>query len=221
MSPPTRPVAAPSAAPGLLVAGLLLAWVDVRVDAIDVLPDVLGCVLVVVALGRLQPVLPRLRTARAVAVVAAVLSLVDLVHGPPTTTTTSDGYTTSISTTGVPEVLVSGLSALGTLALAVSVALLCSVVAQAATARGELPLARRFRLLARGIALTEGVLTLLGLAVLVVTGDTERDAGVFAPLVVLLVVAGLAFSVWVLLSLWQLRSWTLLTRGVPPLPRLV
>ena len=222
MSLPTRPVAAPSAATGLLVAGLLVAWVDMRVGGFDVLPDVLGGVLVMVALGRMLPVLPRLRTARAVAAVAAVLSLVDLVHPTRTTTTTSDGYTTSSSTTAVtPEGLVGGLSALAALTLTVAVVLLCAVVAQAATARGELRLARRFRLLARWGALTDGVLALLGLTVLLVTGEAERDAGVFAPLVVALVVAGLACSVWVLLSLWQLRSWALLTGGVPPLPRLV
>jgi hypothetical protein len=145
MSLPTRPVAAPSTASGLLVTGLVLAWVDLRLG---------------------------------------------------------------------------GLSALGELALTV-VVVLCAVVAQAAVARGDLELARRFRLLARWGALTDGVPALLGLTVLVLTGEAGRDAGVLAPLVIVLVVAGLAYSVWLLLSLWQLRSWGLLTRGVPALPRLL
>jgi len=66
----------------LIAGGLLMVALDLRVDGVDLVPDVIGLVLVAVGLRRLGAGDPVVVLAVRVSAVAAVLSLADLVRVP-------------------------------------------------------------------------------------------------------------------------------------------
>ena len=68
---------------GPVSLGLVLVLVDVRGEGVDLVPDLLGWVLVLAGVHRLARLDPRFAAARSAALVSAFLSLPDAVGGPP------------------------------------------------------------------------------------------------------------------------------------------
>ncbi|WP_187279780.1 hypothetical protein [Quadrisphaera setariae] len=203
-----------SAAVTKLVLGLLVVVLDLRLQGFDLLVDAVGWVVVVGALAHLASAVPGLRAARAVALLAAVLSLADLLH--PTRTTTEDvfgdGSTTTSTTAVVAPDGLQGALAWGYEALCVVFLVqVCLVLASAASQEQHPQVASRLRTVAAVTGVVQGADVLLG-GVALLTGWEALDG---APELVwtglLLAVGGLLTTAWVLLSLWRLRTWPLLS----------
>ncbi len=204
---------ATSSAVRRLVLGLVVVVADLRVEGFDLLVDTVGWVVVLGALAHLARVVPEVRTARAVAVLAAVLSVADLLH--PTRTAvedlTGDGALTTSTTTVVEPVGLQGALTAGYAALCVAfLVLLCLALAVAAAREGRAQTATRLRTVAWTTAALQGGAVVLG-AVSQLTGTDAPGAGPeLVALALLLAVGGFATAVWVLVTLWGLRTWPLL-----------
>lgn len=194
---------------GAVCAGLLLVVLDLRVPGVDVLPDVLGWVVVVLGLSRLLLPGPLVLRTRTAALVCAVLSVADL--SLPVATESSglaDGgpvisTTVTAAPQGVQAVLVSGYS----LAFSVALVLLSLALRTRAAQAGD---AAAATLLAR-FAVFHAAVGVLDLVVELVT----RAAGLTAPrsvdggagaLVLVAVVVTLAVAVWFVVTLFRMRD---------------
>lgn len=203
---------------GRTALGLLLVLLDLRLPGLDVVPDVLGWVLVVGGLGPLVPRCPALAPVRTAAVLAGLLSLADLVHP---VVTTADG--TSTTSAAVPPEGLQGLLSFGSLVAGlVAVVLLSLRLRDLAATAGD---ARRAAVLGRFAvyhAVAGGTVVLVGLAALTTSAQGDTDVGgPAALLLVLVVLAALVVEVAFLLTLRgaRLEPWALpvdADRTAPP-----
>lgn len=194
--------------------GLALVFADLRVPGVDVLPDVLGWVVVVMGLSRLDRV--DVRRTRTAAVVSAVLSLAELVHPVETTATAGGSSTATVEPTGLQ-----GLAVLGYTATTILAAMLLSLALRgAARAHGDDAVAHTFHLFTR-LQVAVGAVTLggavLGQVLAPSTGSRELE-GLAALLVVLVVVAVIAVEVAFLVALARARHlpWLQDARSLSP-----
>ena len=189
---------------GRIALGLTLVLVDLRISGLDVVPDVLGWVLVVVGVGRLGD--GRWRQVRTWAVVAGVLSLTDLVHPQVTTTQVEQGFVSTSTVDVVPGGL-QGLLVSGYVLTSVVVAVLLSLALRdRAREQGDGPRAATFDRFARlhaGFGLLALALCVLAL-VLGVEGSITPE-GAPAVALVVFVLAALAVEVWFIAALARVR----------------
>ncbi|PWJ46981.1 hypothetical protein SAMN06264364_14318 [Quadrisphaera granulorum] len=186
----------------LVVWGLVLDLADLRLGSFDVLPDVVGLALVLLGLKDLSAHLPGLRRAKQVAMVAAVLSLADLVHPLRTTTEVAGEMTTSVTAAGEPIGLWGLASGLHDVAVTLLIILVCRAVARAARDGGAVTVAEIFGRLVLWntlLLVAELLATAAGLAL-------GEEATELAVVVLPVVIAGVALSIWTLVRLWGLRE---------------
>jgi hypothetical protein len=192
---------------GRIALGLTLVLADLRIGGLDVVPDVLGWVLVVAGLGRLGGRgSGRWRRVRSWAVVTGVLSLADLVHPQVTTTQTQGSFTATDTVAVVPDGLQGLLVCLSTATSLVVVVLLSLALRDAAREHDD-----RARALTFGrFAVLHAVIGAPGLALSVyalVTGaeGTVTPRGVAAAVFVAFVLAVFAFEVWFIAAVARTR----------------
>ncbi len=209
---------------GLLALGYVLAPLDLRAQGVDVLLDVFGWLLVVLALSRLHEQSTLFVRARVTAVVAGLLSLADLVQ-PLQTVSNGTGTTSrSVQPDGLQgfAVMVYGV------AMVVFTVLLSLAVRERARAHADASTERTFR----WFAVLHAVLGAAGIIADVV-GTLVKDArpsapGVSAPglstidvqgpaavLLVLAVLGVLAFEIWFVVALLRLRNLPWLSADAP------
>lgn len=210
----SRAPLASSAAVRRLVLGLLVVVLDLRLQGFDLLVDAVGWVVVVGALAHLASAVPGLRAVRAVALLAAVLSLADLLH--PTRTTVEDvfgdGSTTTSTTAVVAPDGLQGALAWGYEALCVVFLVqVCLALASAASQEQHPQVASRLRTVAAVTGVVQGADVLLGGVALLTGGEALDGAPELVWTGLLLAVGSLLTTAWVLVSLWRVRTWPLLT----------
>lgn len=194
--------------------GLLVVVLDLRVQGFDVLVDGVGWIVVVGALGELRHAVPGTGAARLVAVLAAVLSVADLLH--PTRTVVEDPLGDGSMTTSTTAVLdpVGLQGALATAYEALCVVFLvqvCLLLAAAAARAQEHRTARHLQTVAVVTAVVQGAAVVVGVIALDPSAATAAATPGGVWLVLLLAVGGFLTAAWVLVSLWRLRTWPLLT----------
>lgn len=197
---------------GRIALGLLLVLLDLRVQGLDVVPDVVGWVLVVLGLSQLVARCPALAPCRAAAVVAGALSLADLVHPTRTTTTGDDSSTTT--TAAVPPDGLQGLLAFGSMMAALVVVVLLSLrLRDLATADGDGRRARTFGRFAVYQAVAGGTVALVSLVTLLTTSGSTQVEGSAAGVLALVVLAALLVEAAFLLTLSGARREPWAQRG--------
>ena len=190
-APPAR-----RAALGWAAFGLAIVTLDFRVNGLDVLPDVIGWVMVAFALSTLPRGPGGFRVPAGLAWLAAVLSLADVKLPVP-------GNQGADPSTTASEAVASG--PLGALGIAYVVAdfaatvALCLAMRKAATAAADEATARTFGVLTAVLAGT-GLLGVLGAAL-----GRHADPPP-AGLVLLVVLGGLAGEVWLIVALVRARN---------------
>jgi hypothetical protein len=203
-----------SSAPGsatpvhALVGGLFAVLLDVRIEGFDVAVDTVGWIVVVAALGRLVPLLPRVGAARACAVVAAALSLADVVH--PLRTITEGSELTLTTTVAVAPAGVQGAVVIAYVVTTTAFLLiLCAALAAAARQRGDEPGARRLRARTWWLGITHGVVAVLQVSA------AKGWVGEHDPLAFAMVFAAVAAFVLDVSLLWSIRALRAVPAGRP------
>ena len=204
---------------GAVALGLLLVLADFRLVAgVDVLPDVVGWVLVVLGTRALARSDPRFTWVVRLAVLAAVLSLASLWH--PVVTVTEGGVDGASTTTtgpvepvGLQGVLVSAHHGV---AVVVSVLLSLRIRDRARDAADD-AVARRFGLFAVLHAVLGAVVLLASVvAALVSPSDQLTPSGLVGTLLLGFVLAAVAVQVWFIVALAGLRQLPWLQPGQLP-----
>ena len=189
---------------GAVVTGLVLVAVDIQYGGFDILPDVLGWIIVAIALSGLNARAAGFGLAAVFCGLAAVVSMLEIA-----TTETSDaqsGARTSVFGTSSGGGGSSSWAAASAIFGGVALALICWAVSQAARAAGDAATDTRFSALTFATAFSGAVTVVM---------IPARTSQIPASLVVALVVLGLALFVGVLVSLLQVRTRDYLTEVAP------
>ena len=200
---------------GAVTLGLLLVLADVRLGGLDVLPDVLGWVLVVLGTRALARTDPRFTWVVRLAVLAAVLSLASLWH-PVATVTEPGGATTLTATAPAGPAGLHGALDSAHHAVAVVVTVLLSLrIRDRARVQGDAAVARRFGLFAV-LHAALGSLVLLASVAAALVGSAQQATPVWADVALLVgVLAAFAVQVWFLVALAGIRQLPWLQPGQP------
>ena len=206
---------------GLLALGYVLALLDFCVPGFDVLLDVVGWLLVVLALSRLHAQSTLFVRTRVTAVVAGVLALADLVHPLETISTGAGTTTRAVQPDGLQGVLVS----LYGVAVVVFAVLLSLAVHEAARAQADTATQRTFWRFAILHAVLGAAALLVGLLVADAGSPTSgvsapgvTTTGVDGPAAALLVAAVLgllALEIWFVVALARVRHLPWLSASAP------
>ena len=192
---------------GAVAAGLLVVLADLRFGGIDVLPDVLGWVLVVLGTGALARTDRRFTWVARLAVLAAVLSLASLWH-PEVTVTESAGGTSTSRTAPVDPVGLHGVLVSAHHAVAVVFTVLLSLrIRDRARERADDSVARRFGLFAVLHAALGAVVLLASIAAALASGaDLVTSGGLLGTLLLAFALAAVAVQVWFVVALAGVRQ---------------
>lgn len=180
---------------GALSLGYLMVLVDIRVPALDIVPDPLGWVCIVVGLSRLAELDARFRLVVGVAAASGLLSVADLVHP----LTEGAGPVTTTEPVGMQGWLVTGYIVASVLADV----LLCLALRNRARSCREPAVGRTFTRFAV-LHLSFGAFALALLAAFAATDD--RPAGLLAAVVVGATVGGLTLAACFLIALARCRK---------------
>jgi len=190
---------------GAVVTGLVLVAVDIQYGGFDILPDVLGWIIVAIALSGLNARAAGFGLAAVFCGLAAVVSMLEIA-----TTETSEAQSgaraSSVFGTGSGGGGVSSWALASAVFGGVALALTCWAVSQAARAAGDAATDTRFSALTFATAFSGAVTVVMIVA---------RTSSIPAALVIPLVVLGLALFVGVLVSLVQVRTRDYLTEVAP------
>ena len=209
---------------GLLALGYVMALLDLRAQGFDLLLDVIGWLLVVLALSRLHAPSRLFVSARTTAVVAGILSLADLMQ-PLETVPNGTGTTTrAVQPDGLQGI---GVMAYG-IAMVVFAVLLSLALREAARAHTDPAAERtfgRFAVLHAVIGAAGTVAVGVGLLVAEAGGSGAgvsapglSTTGVTGPAAVVLVMAVLgllAVQIWFVVALTRVRDRPWLSAHAP------
>lgn len=169
---------------GAIAVGLVLVFVDLRLNSFDIVPDTLGWVIAAIAVARLRGRHGSFSVAFAFAVAAAATSLVALAI--PATPGTGIAVVEQLADLGFAFSLCTGLMAI-------------AISHDPATARS----ANTIRWL--DVATTAVAAPLMFLAARSFPNSVPLgvDAGALTPIIVVLIVVGLGVRLWTLVLLWS------------------
>lgn len=175
-----------------VVWGFVLIVLDLDIGVVDLLPDVLGWLLVVTGLHRLAPVHGAFARARLIALVGTVASLLSVVLRRTEEVVTFDDGVVRTTTQQLVEPLVPGV--VESLAEASVIFLICSALI-AVVPQEDRP--------AGVLRVFLPLVTVLGAALAAGAGPLGASDADLVLLVIPLVVLGLALTFWFLVVLWR------------------